>query len=83
MNMKRLAAIILGGTILPFLTMSIMWCGQAADRGALYGWFGLPELSGQWYQWKFAPTVDMDKHHYPEFMKLSESATSHPIITLS
>ncbi len=86
MNMKRLAAIILGGTILPFLTMSMSWCADKPLIVAHYmGWFGLPELSGQWYQWKFAlDGVDMDKHHYPEFMKLSgkrDIASNHyPLI---
>ena len=32
-------------------------------------WFGLPETSGDWYQWKFAMEgVGIDKHHYPDLI---------------
>src|SRR3989344_3940553 len=30
-------------------------------------WFGLPEISGDWHQWKCAlDNVPVDKHHYPD-----------------
>lgn len=29
-------------------------------------WFGLPEISGDWYQWQFKMEgLSIDKHHYP------------------
>lgn len=35
-------------------------------------WFGLPQISGQWYQWKFAQdNVDVEKHHYPDLVRIS------------
>ncbi len=35
-------------------------------------WFGVPEQSGDWFQWKFAlESVSNDKHHYPDLMLAS------------
>ncbi len=48
-------------------------------------WFGLPEISGNWYQWKFAMDgVGLDKHHYPDLVladgRRDIAAVHYPVI---
>lgn len=89
MKIQKLNSLFLG-----LLVCLAPLCNAAEDKRAdekplfiahYMTWFGLPEMSGDWFQWRFSLAgVALEKHHYPDLIlpngRRDIAAVHYPVI---